>query len=352
LAGLAATLASLPLLIQAGASANATFGSSDEPVAPPSPSECSGYLWTQDVTAKDAQVLSKSHPRIEIDGLTKPAGMVDVSEAITWDARAGGQQEDLQASAVDAQPASEVSQSGPELYEKMRVEFWKDGELIATTPYFTPDLPDDAQFAWVITPLGETGLGTDADAVYLAHSSQFMDTDGEENAFYPRSVCFNWRPFTEDPSAALRSDCQSATVTLRNDGELPADFVVRANDQETDVTVEARESIDQDIPLAEDTSTRITVLAGDETLLDQTIHTDCVPDATQPPAQNGVTIQTPTPPSTAPKVEVLAETAAQAEPQLAFTGSDTTRKTGIGVALLGLGLALMGIDRRRKRAEA
>jgi hypothetical protein len=397
--GAAAALASLSLFLPVGASAQGSVGSSNDPnTNPPSPSACSGYLWTQDVTADTAQVLSKSHPRIKVDGLTKPAGTIDVPEAITWDARTQhdhghggdddqgedqndqGENEDDQGeneqfgqdlvavqSQNDDQQGEDQNDQGEdesfnssanaEKFEMMRVEFWKDGQLLAATPGFTPDLPDHVDFAWAIAGLGSVDLLQDADAVYLVHASEWMQTNHKENAFYPRSVCFNWSPFAA-PTATIVSDCDNAKLTKTNNSKAPVVLEVTINGVTTEVTLAAGQTIEHVIPLTEDTTTHVTVAWNGQVLLDKTITTNCVPNATTtvppttaPPTTATPTTSAPTPPTSQVPTQVLAETQTVAEPALAFTGDHTAITAAIGAALVAFGATLLGIG-RRKRSQA
>jgi len=223
--GLAASLAALPFLLPnaAGAEAGPGYtGSSNDPASyPPLPGECAGgQLWWQWVGDPNAQVLSASNPFIVLPDMYIGAGHVTIHEAITWDARPVEQREEepeLQLAAADTeQQGSQEEQlveepAGPELYEKMRVEFYKDGELIGFSPFHTPDLPDDAAYAWSVSWLGELDLHEDADTVVLKHASGFMKTDGTENAFLPKAVCIEVTPF-EVPTTLPPTTQPPATV--------------------------------------------------------------------------------------------------------------------------------------------
>src|SRR5690606_29813778 len=105
-----------------------------------------------------------------------------------------------------------------ELWEKLRVEFYNGTDLIGVSPLHTPDLPDDNPFAWSVSSLGTIDLPADADKVVLAHASTFMSTDGSENAFLPKSLCITSTPFVPNPEASLTYDCDSATLTMTNNG--------------------------------------------------------------------------------------------------------------------------------------
>jgi len=219
--GLAATLAAIPLLLPnaAGAEAGPGYvGSSNDPESyPPLPGECAdGQLWWQWTGDPNAQVLSASNPFIVLPDMYIGAGHVTIHEAITWDARPVEREEEpvLQAAAESDEEETVEEQSGPaaELYEKMRVEFYKDGELIGFSPFHTPDLPDDAAYAWSVSWLGELDLYEDADAVVLKHASGFMQTDDAENAFLPKAVCIEVTPFEVPPTTEPPTTEPPATV--------------------------------------------------------------------------------------------------------------------------------------------
>jgi hypothetical protein len=285
--GLAASLAAIPFLLPTVAGAEAgpgSVGSSHDPESyPPLPGECAGgHLWWQWTDAPDAQVLSASNPFIVLPDMYIGAGHVTITEAITWDARPdekpepqpelvpaeAGQEEQLQG----GEQIREGDGPDPELYEKMRVEFYKGGELIGASPFHTPDLPDDAPYAWSKSWLGELDLYEDADTVVLKHASGFMKTDGAENAFLPKAVCIQVTPF-EVPTTTQPPTTQ--------------------------------------------------------------------PPATQPPAT--------TPTDVAP-TEVLDESVSVEAEELAFTGNDSARNVAVGAGLLGVGVALLGMSRRRQHA--
>jgi hypothetical protein len=346
-AGLAAALITLPLLAPGIASANG--GGWDHDQDPPAPSECAGFLWTQDVHAEGAQKLSKDNPWIKIEGLTIPAGVVHVTEAITWDDRSGWWREQFQDLGQDVQAEGfDWSKFLPiERYEKMRVDFWSNDDYTASTPEHTGDLADDTLFPSVTADLGSAVLTQGSDAVYLKHASMFMDTDDRQNDFFPASVCITWDPYTAAPAAAFSADCSAAELTLTNDGDLAADLDVTVNGVTETVAVDPAATVVKNVALTEDSSTTFKVTNGDEVLLEKSVHTDCVAPAV---------VVTTTPPTTAPPAIVPVETVVLDEtvtaPELAFTGSDTAAKTGIGVALLGLGAALIGFGRKRRHAEA
>src|SRR5690606_9150445 len=116
-------------------------------------------------------------------------------EAITWDARV----EQLQLQPAGEDPDAQPAHHQPERWEKLRVELYKDGELIGVSPLHTPDVPDDNPFAWTVSSLGTLDLYDDADTVKLAHASTFMATDGRQNAFFPKSICITSTPFVPAP---------------------------------------------------------------------------------------------------------------------------------------------------------
>jgi hypothetical protein len=346
--GLAATLASVPFLFPLAAHAEAGPGyvdsSADPESYPPLPGECAGgQLWWQWVGDPAAQPLSASSPYIVLP-MNVPAGNVSVPEAITWDAREVVRDQQPQEQPVvptEQLDSLEVEASNvvvPELAEKMRVEFYKDDTFLGATPFFTPDLLDDNPYAWAVADLGTVTIEQDANLVVLAHSSTFMTTDGTENWFLPKSICVQSTPIPTTtttppveeigpkPAVSLANDCDSATLTMTNSGDEPGEVAYGIGDQWTTITVAPGEVVTKDIPLVEDEPTYIEAWAADQQAVAQLITPDCE----------------------AP-VQVLAQT--EEEPELAFTGSDTARNTGIGAALLAAGVAMLGFSRRRK-AEA
>jgi hypothetical protein len=348
--GLAATLASVPFLLPTAAGANAGPGyvdsSSDPNSYPPLPNECAGgQSWWQWVSDPAALPLAASSPYIVLP-MNVPAGEVSVPEAITWDARRVVKDEqqppiDLPEIELDAFESVDVNgyhEHVPELAEKMRVEFYKDDTFLGATPFFTPDLLDDNPYAWAVADLGTVTITQDANQVVLAHSSTFMETDGTENYFLPKSICVKSTPLPppttstptpqSKPAVALANDCDSATLTMTNPGDAPGEVSYGIGDQWTTVTVAPGEVITKDVPLVEDEPTYIEAWANDQQAVAQLITPDCE----------------------AP-VQVLAQTET-AEPELAFTGSDTARNTGMGAALLAAGLAMIGFSSRRRKAEA
>jgi hypothetical protein len=349
--GLAATLASIPFLLPTAAGANAGNGyvdSSDDPNSyPPLPGDCAGgQLWWQWVGDPNAQPLAASNPYLVLP-MSVPAGEVSVPEAITWDARYVEDVEDEpeyeeQQPEIELDALSAYSGDWAESNESMRVEFYKDGTFLGATPYFTPDLLDDNPYAWSVSDLGTVVLEEDANQVVLKHASTFMDTDGTDNWFLPKSICVTSTPIVvptttvptttvapvgPKPAVALANDCDSATITMTNSGDQPGEVSYGIGADWTTVTVNPGETMTKDVTLTEDESTYIEAWANDQQVVAQILTPDCQPEA-----------------------QVLAQTET-AEPELAFTGSDTTRNTGIGAALLAAGIAMLGFSRRR-RAEA
>lgn len=332
-AGLVATAASIPFMVAGPAGANASTGTTNSLDKIPTASECSGYLWTDGTTA-----LSASHPRIVIPGLTKPAGTINVTEAITGDTR------------LD---------QAVESYEKMRVEYWKGDTMLAATSAFTPDLVDnDDLFSWAVTPLGQVDIFEEADRVELVHASQWMKTDGAPNAFYPISVCFTWAPLYTDASITPAIDCEEAVLTIRNDGNAKLNINVTFNGQSYDYQVPPYGgSYDKHIPLTEDESMTVVVTDSDtgEKLWSKTWTTDCVqptttttekpkpetPTTTVPTEVLGVVVDQPVPPAQVVPVETT----------LPRTGSQSTTNAAVGGSLLAMGAAMLGFS-RRKRVQA
>lgn len=342
-AGLVATAAAVPFLFPSAAFANATTGSSNEPTKPPAAGECAGYLW-QAAEMDSHVVLSKSNPRYVIPGLHKEPGSIDVTEAVTYDVRKV--EHDDEPEIVDI---SSVATPKAEKFEKMRIEYWAGDRMLGSTPAYTPDLPDDGNYAWAVTPLGRTDIFEEADRVELVHASQWMETDGAENAFYPISVCFTWSPLVTDNSVAAAIDCDSATITLRNDGTAKGHLRVTANGASEDVLVPPYgQSVEKHIAVAEDAWTEISVTDLDTgtVLWTKKWFTNCVTPAT--PVQ-----QVAAPTTTVPTAVLGTQvTAAPKQDVLAFTGSDAELKAGIGASLLAMGAALLTLGRRRKSAEA
>jgi hypothetical protein len=341
--GLAVTLASVPLLFAGVAGANAGNGyvdSSDDPQSyPPLPGECAGQSWFQWVGDPAPHPHAASSPYIVLP-MDVPAGLVSVPEAITWDARQVKEREQQpEIENEDVLALGVESHLSAELNESMRVEFYKDDAFLGATPFFTPDLLDDNPYAWSVSDLGSVEIAEAANKVVLAHSSTFMETDETENFFLPKAICVTSTPnevpppatttppvLESKPAVALVNDCDSATLTMTNSGNESGEVSYGIGDEWTTITVAPGETITKDIPLAEDESTYVEAWANDQQVVAQLITPDCV----------GPT-------------EVLAQTE---EAELAFTGSDTTRNTGLGAALLAAGLAMIGFSRRRRTVEA
>jgi hypothetical protein len=343
--GLAATLASVPFLLPVAAGADAGNGyvdsSSDPSSYPPLPGECAGgQLWWQWVGDPNALPLAASSPYIVLP-MTVSAGHVSVAEAITWDARhlddeQPNEREENEVEALDLNELQAYSGDYAEHNESLRVEFYKDDQFLGATPFFTPDLLDDNPYAWSVSDLGTVTIAQDANQVVLAHSSTFMETDGTENWFLPKSICVTSTPVQvttttttpppvgSKPAVTLANDCDSATITMTNSGDESGEVSYGIGDVWTTQVVAPGETITKDIPLTEDEPTYLEAWANDQQAFAQVITPDC----------------------TAP-VQVLAQTET-AEPELAFTGSDTFRNTGIGAALLAAGVAMLGFGRRRK----
>lgn len=350
--GIATAVAAIPFLFPTAAFANASLGSSNEPTKPPAPGACAGYLWQAADMHTHVQ-LSKTHPRYVIPGLHKEPGSIDVTEAVTYDVRRTDEDDELDLLTDEDESTVEKVAPKPtaEKFEKMRVEFWAGDRLLGSTPAYTPDLEDDAPYAWAVTPLGRTDIFEEADRVELVHASQWMKTDDQENAFFPVSVCFTWSPLVTDNSVAAAVDCDSATITLRNDGTAKGHVRVTVNGANFDYLVTPYGgTIDKEIALAEDGTTDITVtdLDSGEVLWAKKWTTDCV-------VPSKVEHIEATPTTTASVPTAVLGTQVTAAPQadvLAFTGSDATAKAGLGAALLALGAGLLTVGRRRKAVEA
>jgi len=375
--GIAATLAAIPFLFPSAASATATLGQSNTPTPPPAPGACAGHLWTAS-DSETTPVLSKSHPRFVIEGLVKPAGTVNVTEAVTYDAR-------LKHEPVDETPdeptttieSTTTVESGPqndgpnvdflmigppkkqtpetsaEKYEKMRVEYWKGDTMLAATSNYTPDLLDDDTFAWAVTPLGSVDIFEQADRVELVHASQWMKTDDAENAFYPTSVCFVWTPLHTTPSVTPTISCDKAVLKLANSGNAKLHVNVLWNGNSNDYTIESYGgSYDKVIPLVEDQTMNIVVTDLDTkaVLWSKQWLTDCVAPATTAAPKDEIAPVTTT---TEVETQVLGvQVEAPAKPALAFTGSHSGTNATIGATLLALGLGLVTLGRRRKTIES
>lgn len=344
--GIATAVAAIPFLFPTAAFANASLGETDNLREVPTPGACAGYLWKNTTGVQ----LSATAPRYVIPGLVKEPGSIDVTEAITVDL--------FRSLTVDALTAEDetVEQVAPkptaEKYEKMRVEYWAGDRMLGSTPAYTPDLLDGPElYSWAVTPLGRTDIFETADRVELVHASEWMETDDQENAFFPVSVCFTWSPLVTDNSAAAAIDCDSATITLRNDGTAKGHVRVTVNGTGYDYLVlPYGGTIDKQIALTEDGTTDITVtdLDSGEVLWAKKWTTDCT-------VPSNVQHVEATPTTTAPVPTQVLGTQVTAAPKaevLAFTGSDANVKAGLGAALIALGAGLLTFGRRRKAIEA
>lgn len=351
IAGLTVSALSIPMLLPSAAGANAIFGQSEEPVDPPAPAACHGYLWTN----TQGQMLSASNPRIVIPGLVKPAGVIDVTEVVNFDARKKIANPDFlvaeEESVDEEEPAVELVPL-VEKYEKMRIEFWKGDTMLGATSY-SPDLLDDAPFSWVRTPLGRVDIFEEADRVEIVHASQFMDTGELENRFLPVSVCITWREHVTEHAVAADVSCSKATLTLTNDGTAKGYVRVTANGTSTDYFIAPYGgSQTHTVALTEDewADVKVVDLEDGSVLFEKKWLTDCVAPATTTTAKHVVNTVVTTTPEIEPQV-LGTQVTAPAQPQLARTGSQTTTNAGIGATLLAFGLGLVTFGRRRK-AEA
>lgn len=339
--GIAASIAAIPFLIPTAAGANATLDQTNGTPDKLAPGECAGYLWTNTTGIQ----LSARTPRYIIPGLVKPAGSIDVTEAITLDIRRSLEIDAAVAEETQAPEVVEKDAPAAEKFEKMRVEYWKGDRMLGATTY-TPDLLDNMTYSWAITPLGRVDIFEDADRVELVHASQWMDTDKAPNAFYPLSVCFTWSPLVTQTSVAIDVACDKATLTMRNDGTAKANLQVNVNGTDYDYLVRSYGgSIDKTIDLTEDQWTEITVTDTDthEVIWAKKWLTDC--EAAPAVVVNEVT-------STTVPTEVLGTQVSAAPAQvLAFTGSQATTNATIGGALLALGFGLVTLGRRRKVSD-
>ena len=134
---------------------------------------------------------------------------------------------------------------------------------------------------------------------------------------------------------------------VRNDGTAKGHLRVTANGVDTDYLVPPYgQSVTHDVAIAEDSWTEVTVTDLDtgEVLWTKKWFTDCVLAPTQQVTAPPTTVQT--------QVLGTQVTAPAAQEVLAFTGSDSEVKAGIGASLLAVGAALLTFGRRRKGAEA
>lgn len=347
-AGIVAGVAAIPFLLPtvAGATAGPGYvGSSPDPASyPPLPSQCAGQQWWQwvydpetETVPPTAQVLSASNPYIVLDLANVPAGEVTITEAITWDARLD--QRKVQPAGEGDEGAELAHHNKPERWEKLRVEFYKDGQLIGVSPLHTPDLPDDNPFAWSVSSLGTLDLYEDADTVKLAHASTFMETDGRENAFFPKSICITSKPFVPDPDASLTYSCDAGALTMVNKGKGWSEFSYGIDDEWKTVWLGPGESLVEELPIVEDGEVYVELWIDGEQVIAELIETDCVTPTT-------VTL----PPASEPPTEVLAQT--EQAPELAFTGGESVRNAAIGAALLAAGAGMLIVSRRREAGEA
>ncbi len=175
----------------AGAQATVTVigeGSSEELVAPPSPS-CSESQLTLIPEASFTTVgVPIDVPRLGVGAGLETAyaipdfeelgpGVIDIVEIITFDAHTGR----------SGWPAQDN--------ESVAIEFLLDGEVQATTQ-FTPDVEDGENAAWVVSSLGEYELPDGADEARVVHFNEADNTDSVVAA----SLCAE---FSEDATLAV-----------------------------------------------------------------------------------------------------------------------------------------------------
>ena len=190
----------------AGAQAAVTVideGSSDELVAPPSPTCGAGQLELIPETAFSTIAEPIGVPRLGVGaGLSTEfdipdfdaiePGVIDVVEIITFDAHTGR----------SGWPTQDN--------ESVAVEFLLDGEVQVTTE-FTPDVEDGVNAAWVVADLGQYDLPEGADAARIVHFNEADNSDSVVAA----SLCIEFSDVEIEVAEEDRPD-----VALQ-DGEEP-----------------------------------------------------------------------------------------------------------------------------------
>ena len=195
-------------------------GSSEELVAPPSPSCEAGQLELIPETSFTTVGVPIDVPRLGVGaGLSTEyeipdfealgAGVIDIVEIITFDAHTGR----------SGWPAQDN--------ESVAIEFLLDGDVQVTTE-FTPDVEDSVNAAWVLSSLGEYELPEGADAARVVHFNEADNTDSVVAA----SLC---AVFTEAAEVEVAGETEEAD----EDGEDAA----LAQDDEPELTFQ--ELLDQ-----------------------------------------------------------------------------------------------------------
>ncbi len=144
-------------------------GSSDDLVAPPSPTCSDDALilipeveFTSVAMPIDADRLGVGGGLVESfdieDFPTLDPGVIDLTQIITYDGHLGRA----------GWPAQDN--------ERVAIEFLLDGEIQATSG-FTPDVADNVSSAWVIADLGEIDLPEGADAARVIHWGEEFNDD-------------------------------------------------------------------------------------------------------------------------------------------------------------------------------
>ena len=195
----ASAAALLMLTMFAGAAGAQTVtplgdGSSDDLVAPPSPTCPAGALilipevsFTSvgvPVGAERLGVGSGLVESFEIEDFPElDPGVIEISEIITYDAHAGRSNWPTQDN------------------ERVAIEFLLDGDVVVTTE-FTPDVADGVNAAWAETNLGEYELPDGADAARVIHFGEANNSDSVTVA----SLCAEFTESTAGTTAAAADD--------------------------------------------------------------------------------------------------------------------------------------------------
>ena len=203
----------------AGAQATVTVideGTSDELVAPPTPSCDADQLTLIPETAFTTVAAPIDIPRLGVgagleveyeipDFEALEPGVVDIVEIITFDAHTGR----------SGWPTQDN--------ESVAVEFLLDGEVQATTE-FTPDVEDGVNAAWVVSSLGEYELPDGADEARVVHFNE----DDNSDSVVAASLCVEFTA-SDDVAAAADDD---------DDDDDDDDNALAQDDEEPEFTLE------------------------------------------------------------------------------------------------------------------
>lgn len=196
-------------------------GSSDDLVAPPSPTCSEDQLIIPEVRFTSVGVPIDGVRLGVGPGLVEDfeiedfpefgPGTIEITEIITYDAHTGR----------SGWPAQDN--------ESVAIEFLLDGDVVVTTE-FTPDIEDNVNAAWAETNLGEYELPDGADGARVIHFSEANNTDSVVVA----SLCAEFTESTAGSTADVDEDDDAEADEDEDDTEelTLAELIERSLDPE------------------------------------------------------------------------------------------------------------------------